>query len=58
MSIWSPSSLSILTNKELFSTQLPPNMFFLFLGPFSVNPRNGCDVIKIQVDQQFVKYTQ
>lgn len=30
--------------------------YFLFLRPFSVNPRDGWDVVKIPVDQKVVKY--
>ncbi len=30
--------------------------YFLFFGPFSVNPRDGC-AWKIPVDQQFLKYS-
>ncbi len=29
-------------NKAFSSTQLPLTEYFLFFGPFSVNPRNGC----------------
>ncbi len=29
-------------NKAFPSTQLPLTGYFLFFGPFSVNPRNGC----------------
>ncbi len=29
-------------NKEFSSTQLPLTGYFLFFGPFSVNPRDGC----------------
>lgn len=31
-------------------------LVFSFLGPFSVNPRDGFDAVKIPVDQQFAKY--
>ncbi len=29
-------------NKAFSSTQLPLSEYFLFFGPFSVNPRDGC----------------
>ncbi len=29
-------------NKAFLSTQLPLTGYFLFFGPFSVNPRDGC----------------
>ncbi len=29
-------------NKAFSSTQLPLTEYFLFFGPFSVNPRDGC----------------
>ncbi len=29
-------------NKALSSTQLPLTAYFLFFGPFSINPRDGC----------------
>ncbi len=29
-------------NKACLSTQLPLTGYFLFFGPFSVNPRDGC----------------
>ncbi len=29
-------------NKAFSSTQLPLTGYFLFFGPFSVNPRDGC----------------
>lgn len=41
---------------ELSSTHLPLEGYVLFLGPFSVNTRDDCDV-KIPIDQQFVKHS-
>lgn len=35
------------TNEAFSSIQLPPSGYFLFFRPFSVNPRDGCDVVKI-----------
>ncbi len=40
-------------NKAFSSTRLPLTGYFLFFGPFSVNPRDGC----VPVDQQFLKYS-
>lgn len=37
--------------------QLPLPAYFPDLGPFSVNPDDGCAIVKIPVDQQFVKYS-
>ncbi len=42
-------------NEAFSSTQLLLTEYFLFFGPFSVNPRDGC--AKIPVDQQFLKYS-
>ncbi len=42
-------------NKAFASTQLPLTGYFLFFGPFSLNPRWLC--VKIPVDQQFLKYS-
>ncbi len=39
-SVHSPLSSDI--NKTFSSTQLPLTGYFLFFGPFSVNPRDGC----------------
>ncbi len=39
-SLTSPFSSDI--NKALSSTQLPLTGYFIFFGPFSVNPRDGC----------------
>ncbi len=39
-SVHSPLSSDI--NKAFSSTQLPLTGYFLFFGPFSVNPRDGC----------------
>ncbi len=36
------SPLTSDTNKAFSSTQLPLTGYFLFFGPFSVNPRDGC----------------
>ncbi len=36
------SPLTFDINKEFSSTQLPLTGYFLFFGPFSVNPRDGC----------------
>ncbi len=30
-------------NKAFSSTQLPLTVYFLFFGPFSINPRDGCE---------------
>ncbi len=49
------SPLTSNINKAFSSTKLPLTGYFLFFGPFSVNPRNGC--VKIPVDQQFLKYS-
>ncbi len=35
------SPLTSVINKAFSSTQLPLNGYFLFFGPFSVNPRDG-----------------
>lgn len=43
--------------KKLFSTQLPLTRHFLFSGPFSVNSRNVCGVVKIPTDQKVVKHS-
>lgn len=42
--------------KTLSSSQPQLAGCFIFLEPFSVNPRGGCNVMKIPVDLQFVKY--
>ena len=42
-------------NKAFLLTELPLTGYFLFFGPFSVNPRRLC--LKIPVDQQFLKYS-
>ncbi len=45
LSIFSNQSHSPLTsdiNKVFLSTQLPLTGYFLFFGPFSVNPRDSC----------------
>lgn len=50
--LWPPTSLSILTpgvNKAFSATQLPLTGYFPFLGSFSVNSRDVCDVAKIPV---------
>ncbi len=39
-SVHSPLTSDI--NKAFSSTQLPLTGYFVFLGPFSVNPRDGC----------------
>ncbi len=39
-SVHSPLTSDI--NKAFSSTQLPLAGYFLFFGPFSVNPRDGC----------------
>ncbi len=36
------SPLTSEINKAFSSTQLPLTGYFLFFGPFSVNPRDGC----------------
>lgn len=44
------------TMKKVFSsTHMPITQYFLFLRPFSVNPGDGCEVVKVPVDQQLVK---
>lgn len=40
---------------SFFSTQLQLSGNVLILGPFSGNPGDGCHVVKISIDQQFVK---
>ena len=37
-----PSPLTSGINKAFSPTELPLTGYFLFFGPFSVNPRDGC----------------
>lgn len=39
-------------NKACLSTQLPLAGYFLFLGPFSANPRDGYNSVTVAVAQQ------
>lgn len=53
----SPTSLSVLLwlltwTRHFLYTKLPVPGYFLYLRPFFANPRDGCDVVKIPVDQQ------
>lgn len=45
-------------NDSFPSTQLSLTRFFSpLVGPFPVNPRDGCDAVEIPVDQKFVKHS-